>query len=146
MFCIFFFKQKTAYEMRISDWSSDVCSSDLFPPWGVQLEDFVPKRNNKTKGYMAGVPVPRSETVEFNPGSRDHIADRLTAKYSWQPAEDGYTDSGKPKIDDDVLSKLPYPEAKKLARFFLIQKRIGQLGEGNKAWLDRKSTRLNSSH
>src|SRR3546814_5898107 len=29
MICIFFFKQKTAYEMRISDWSSDVCSSDL---------------------------------------------------------------------------------------------------------------------
>src|SRR3546814_8752646 len=28
-FCVFFFKQKTAYEMRISDWSSDVCSSDL---------------------------------------------------------------------------------------------------------------------
>src|SRR3546814_1662615 len=27
--CIFFFKQKTAYELRISDWSSDVCSSDL---------------------------------------------------------------------------------------------------------------------
>src|SRR3546814_6780507 len=33
MFCFFFFfKQKTAYEMRISDWSSDVCSSDL-PKW-----------------------------------------------------------------------------------------------------------------
>src|SRR3546814_1204526 len=29
MFFVFFFKQKTAYEMRISDWSSDVCSSDL---------------------------------------------------------------------------------------------------------------------
>src|SRR3546814_1272293 len=30
MYCrVFFFKQKTAYEMRISDWSSDVCSSDL---------------------------------------------------------------------------------------------------------------------
>src|SRR3546814_6513382 len=27
--CFFFFKQKTAYEMRISDWSSDACSSDL---------------------------------------------------------------------------------------------------------------------
>src|SRR3546814_3573954 len=27
---VFFLKQKTAYEMRISDWSSDVCSSDLF--------------------------------------------------------------------------------------------------------------------
>src|SRR3546814_2820883 len=30
--CFFFFKQKTAYEMRISDWSSDVCSSDLSVP------------------------------------------------------------------------------------------------------------------
>src|SRR3546814_2834468 len=34
LFCVsvfvFFFKQKTAYEMRISDWSSDVCSSDLY--------------------------------------------------------------------------------------------------------------------
>src|SRR3546814_6890992 len=30
-FCFFFFKQKTAYEMRISDWNSDVCSSDLAP-------------------------------------------------------------------------------------------------------------------
>src|SRR3546814_11934669 len=29
MLCFFFFKQKTAYDMRISDWSSDVCSSDL---------------------------------------------------------------------------------------------------------------------
>src|SRR3546814_14115755 len=28
-YCVFLFKQKTAYEMRISDWSSDVCSSDL---------------------------------------------------------------------------------------------------------------------
>src|SRR3546814_18735963 len=30
---VFFFKQKTAYEMRISDWSSDVCSSDLVRRW-----------------------------------------------------------------------------------------------------------------
>src|SRR3546814_6290576 len=40
MFCVdfgfFFFKQKTAYEMRISDWSSDVCSSDLVPASSVR--------------------------------------------------------------------------------------------------------------
>src|SRR3546814_4717583 len=36
MFSVFFIKQKTAYEMRISDWSSDVCSSDLeFPQTAV---------------------------------------------------------------------------------------------------------------
>src|SRR3546814_5578454 len=42
MLCIlffFFFKQKTAYEMRISDWSSDVCSSDLRRPRGARHLD-----------------------------------------------------------------------------------------------------------
>src|SRR3546814_1855684 len=40
--CFFFFKQKTAYEMRISDWSSDVCSSDLVKNFeaGVICEPF----------------------------------------------------------------------------------------------------------
>src|SRR3546814_13412467 len=38
MLLLFFFKQKTAYEMRISDWSSDVCSSDL--PFGDYILDF----------------------------------------------------------------------------------------------------------
>src|SRR3546814_7387666 len=39
MFFFFFFKQKTAYEMRISDWSSDVCSSDL--PIGADVAGMV---------------------------------------------------------------------------------------------------------
>src|SRR3546814_6612714 len=38
-FFVFFFKQKTAYEMRISDWSSDVCSSDL-PTLRAEIEAF----------------------------------------------------------------------------------------------------------
>src|SRR3546814_9156175 len=41
MLIIFFFKQKTAYEMRISDWSSDVCSSDLLR---ARVEGFVEQR------------------------------------------------------------------------------------------------------
>src|SRR3546814_9446356 len=44
-FVFFFFKQKTAYEMRISDWSSDVCSSDLLTIDGVSvypLRDLAP--------------------------------------------------------------------------------------------------------
>src|SRR3546814_20582086 len=41
VFYMFFFKQKTAYEMRISDWSSDVCSSDLNlrKQWHQELQD-----------------------------------------------------------------------------------------------------------
>src|SRR3546814_5183694 len=39
---LFFFKQKTSYDMRISDWSSDVCSSDLFPIIGAR--DYIDQR------------------------------------------------------------------------------------------------------
>src|SRR3546814_5730431 len=41
MCCVFFFKQKTAYEMRISDWSSDVCSSDLIDTARAQFDTVV---------------------------------------------------------------------------------------------------------
>src|SRR3546814_1234598 len=47
VFHFFFFKQKTAYEMRISDWSSDVCSSDLF---GLVAFGRVPAMLNFTAG------------------------------------------------------------------------------------------------
>src|SRR3546814_10783997 len=39
IFVVFFFKQKTAYDMRISDWSSDVCSSDLEIPFTFTVLD-----------------------------------------------------------------------------------------------------------
>src|SRR3546814_3478221 len=39
--CFFFFKQKTAYEMRISDWSSDVCSSDLLAGTFLKVTGFI---------------------------------------------------------------------------------------------------------
>src|SRR3546814_3404924 len=51
---IFFcFKQKTAYEMRISDWSSDVCSSDL-DGGGSQLHPFI-------RGLLDKLPEPETE-------------------------------------------------------------------------------------
>jgi DNA polymerase I len=106
---------------------------EAFPPLDVRLPDFIPKRSNRTKGWVAGVPVEKWETITFNPASRDHIAERLTRKYQWEPKE--YTDAGSPKLDDDVLKALPYPEAAALAEYFMIQKRIGQLAEGAQAWL-----------
>src|SRR3546814_4272518 len=55
----FFFKQKTAYEMRISDWSSDVCSSDLQPPAGFELALGM-HYNTAFPGHQIAMP-PRSE-------------------------------------------------------------------------------------
>src|SRR3546814_8447918 len=48
--CIFFFKQKTAYEMRISDWSSDVCSSDLLLQPGQQQGQGQPGQGQQGQG------------------------------------------------------------------------------------------------
>src|SRR3546814_1273738 len=54
----FFFKQKTAYEMRISDWSSDVCSSDL-----QRFDDAGGKRARRLDGDALGDRVARGRQV-----------------------------------------------------------------------------------
>src|SRR3546814_2134259 len=45
---VFFFKQKTAYEMRISDWSSDVCSSDLLTSRSVCHSESAPPSSHRS--------------------------------------------------------------------------------------------------
>lgn len=94
---------------------------------------FVPKRDNKTLGYKAGVPVQKYKEVTFNPGSRDHIALWLKEQYGWVPVD--FTNDGKPKVDEQVIAKLPYPEAAPLKEYLMVSKRIGQLAEGKEAWL-----------
>ena len=103
-----------------------------FPPWEIR-EPFIPKVNNKARGYVKGQLTYKVRTVVFNPASRDHIADRLQKLFNWSPTE--YTEQGKPKVDEAVLVDLPYPEAKVLNEYLLINKRIGQLASGKNAWL-----------
>lgn len=105
---------------------------ELFEPWEVHTE-FVPKSNNKTRGYVKGEPFTKVKVIEFNPNSRKHIHLCLVKKYGWKPKS--FTPSGEAKVDETVLAQLPYPEAKKLSRFMLVQKRIAQLAEGSQAWL-----------
>jgi len=105
---------------------------EIFPPikhstW------FTPKVNNVKRGYVKGVPFEKVRYEEFNPGSRDQIAARLKQKYGWQPEK--YTAKGNPVVDDEVLEQLPYPEAKSLAEYMLIKKRLGQIINGNNSWL-----------
>tara|TARA_Y100001938_G_scaffold150777_1_gene243382 strand:- start:24079 stop:25830 length:1752 start_codon:yes stop_codon:yes gene_type:complete len=112
----------------------DVELQDLFEPWET-TEVFIPKRNNKTMGYVAGEPFTKRKTIYFNYNSRRQIEFCLRRKYGWEPEK--LTGDGHAQIDDVVLASLPYPEAKKLAEVFLIQKRIGQLAEGKQAWLKK---------
>lgn len=104
---------------------------ETFKPKVVR-EEFIPKVNNKARGYVKGVPFIKEHVVEFNPSSRQMIAERLIEK-GWLPME--YTPSGQPKIDETILSKLDFPEAAVLAEHFLVEKRIGQIAEGDQAWL-----------
>ena len=104
----------------------------LFPPLK-RSEFFTPKVNNKKRGYVKGVPFEKVSYDEFNPGSRKQIIERLFNKYKWVP--EGKTEKGNPKLDDDVLEKLPFPEAKTLGEYMLINKRLGQIADGNNAWL-----------
>lgn len=93
----------------------------------------VPKRDNKTRGYIAGAPFSPVVLTQFNPGSRDQIGHWLKHMFGWVPTE--LTETGKPKIDEDVLKPLKYPEAQLLCEYFIVAKRVGQLAEGDKAWL-----------
>jgi hypothetical protein len=51
--------------------------------------------------------------VDFNPNSRRHIAKRLTELRGWKPKD--FTPTNEPRIDENILSKLPHPEAKLMA-------------------------------
>src|SRR3546814_12237808 len=92
--CVFFFfKQKTAYEMRISDWSSDVCSSDLarraqVDPIHVHRKERKDRRGHRACGICAGtrqaatlVSVPGEHTVDCPPRSQTSLqANRVESR------------------------------------------------------------------
>lgn len=77
----------------------------------------------------------KSKVIQFNPASRQQTAERLCQIYP--EIKFDTTDKGNPQVDDDVLEKLgeKYPEAKLLAEYQMLNKRLGQIAEGKEAWL-----------
>src|SRR3546814_7093310 len=69
IYVFFFFKQKTAYEMRISDWSSDVCSSDL------RLEGPRGGAQQFVQHQLPRVPVQPAQPVGHHVGGQDADAE-----------------------------------------------------------------------
>jgi DNA polymerase I-like protein with 3'-5' exonuclease and polymerase domains len=96
---------------------------DVFPP--VVESRISPKTGRQLK----------DKVTVFNPASRQQTAERLKALYP--EITFASTDKGNPQVDDDVLEALGtrYPEAKILARYQLLNKRIGQIADGKEAWL-----------
>jgi DNA polymerase-1 len=88
-----------------------------WPP--VTLERYSEKTGKRLKDTI----------VTFNPGSRQQIAEKLI-DLGWKPKK--HTDKGQVIVDEAVLSELKYPEAKLIADYLLLQKRISQI----KSWFD----------
>lgn len=123
---------KLKLEETIDDWEED-------------LGEFIPKVNNKKLGYTKGVPIRKTKTIKFNPSSRQHIANRLQTLHGWKPKE--FTEKGQPIVDEDVLEKLEYPEAKLVNEYLTIEKRLGMLADGKNAWLKVvKNGRVHTSY
>ncbi len=87
----------------------------------------------KRKDILA-TPGPKAKKLTpFNPGSRDHIIKVLISDHGWKPSK--FTDGGDPKLDEEILERIAIPEAKLLIEYLMIGKRLGQLAEGDAAWL-----------
>lgn len=90
-------------------------------------------------GEISRVPIEKGhaycpvETKEFNPGSRDMIADRLTKLFGWTPQE--FTKTGKPQVDEAALDGLDYPEVLLIKDYLALNKRLSYLATGDKALL-----------
>ena len=70
--------------------------------------------------------------IPFNPGSRKQIAERLMGLGYELPTEN---DGVSYKVDESVLRGIDHPIAEDLLSYLLVQKRLGQLAEGQQAWL-----------
>ena len=100
-----------------------------FPPLKIE-EEFIPKSNNKARGYVKGVPFTKVSFKEFNLGSRQQIAERLIM-LGWKPKKK--TEKGQVIVDEKVLSEIhDIPEAKLINRFLMLQKRIAQVS----SWIE----------
>jgi DNA polymerase I-like protein with 3'-5' exonuclease and polymerase domains len=115
---------------------------ERFGWWYVGNGEVTPKRSMVRR---KGVPIPQEITegcpytklkqVEFKPSSRQHIAKVLIEQFDWKPKQ--FTNSGLPEVSEKTLENLSDKcDAKPdLMRFLMLDKRIGQLAEGKKAWL-----------
>lgn len=102
---------------------------------GKELKPYVgPPLEEITKGSKSV----RIEYTTFNPSSRAHIAQRLTAVFGWKPKAFGK--DGVPTMDETTLEEIPEAVMPKITRqllldYFVVTKTLGTLSKGRLAWL-----------
>jgi len=128
---------------------------DMFPPTIQKMKTYwyVDKKGNKYATKRAAVEAglkpnqvekgeQKTREIPFNPNSRDQIAERLIAD-GWKP--EAY-EGKRPAINEAVLKTIGTPVALKLCEYLMVSKRLGQLSEGQQAWLKlSKDERIHGS-
>lgn len=104
---------------------------EAFPPI-THTVTWTPKATNKKLGYQKGVPLTKTLVEKFNPASRKQVGKRLVS-LGWKPKHFGA--NGDPTVDEGTLSNLSIPHAKTLTDYFKVLKKLGQLSDGDNAWL-----------
>src|SRR3546814_4228383 len=142
---VFFFKQKTAYEMRISDWSSDVCSSDLTgDTFGEIVLNLNWTQGTQKKGFFGGgsgnIDLDLGVLFEMQDGYKG-VIQALGRSFGDFNQEPWISLSG----DDRTCAVTGVETIRVNGRFFDRIKRIAVFALIYN-WVDRKSTRLNYSH
>lgn len=97
-----------------------------------ELQDIFPPKVIERVSEKTGRPL-KTKVEPFNPSSRKQIAERFIEKYKWKPRK--FTPAGSPAVDESVLAELPFPEAAALSRYMRVQKQLGQVADGDAAWL-----------
>lgn len=87
---------------------------------------FIPKKDNARLGYLEGYPIKKYKLVEFNPGSREHIARVLKAR-GWKPSK--FTPGGNPLLDEEAIegAVAKFPELAGVGEYLMLDKRLSQL-------------------
>jgi DNA polymerase I-like protein with 3'-5' exonuclease and polymerase domains len=93
-----------------------------------ELQNIFPTKTILRVSEKTGKPL-KPIIEPFNPGSRKQIGERLIEK-GWKPEK--FTENGQAIVDEGTLEGLDFPEAKAIAEYLLLQKRIAQI----KSWLD----------
>lgn len=143
-----------AEEFDISDFDPKTGYLKIRPEFGeddsrsIWAEVTVPKKPRKVRMKIDGVnehycvfspdlPYCKIKRIDFNPGSRLQIADRLVQMHNWSPVD--FTETGQPEINDEVLTKVAedgVPEAADFADLFFTLKLLGQIETGKNSWLN----------
>lgn len=94
----------------------------------VELQSIFPTKTTERYSEKTGKRL-KDDVEVFNPGSRKQIGERLIEK-GWKPKV--FTEKGQPKVDETTLSEVDIPEAKAIAEYLMLQKRIAQI----ESWID----------